>query len=99
MKVYVVTEDFDNGESYEDHYHDTENLGVFTTKEGALSYIKSIDVLKSIIGLSPCEITLDEETDTGYRTVVVTKNSCWFFEEFTYDFNIEEFTLDEVKGS
>lgn len=50
MKVYLVQEFYDNGESYEDHYSRTETVCVALTYEKAKEYIYSIDETIQLYG-------------------------------------------------
>ena len=98
MEVYVVTKFYDNGEPYEDHFWNTSVLGVFATKEAALSYIKGINIIPvdDGDGFHWSEITSDVFDDSG-REVIETEH--WgneFANKHLYLFDIKEF---EVKGS
>ena len=42
MKIYLVNENYDNGESYEEHYYYDDAIGVFDSKEGAQDLIDHI---------------------------------------------------------
>lgn len=100
-KVFVVSEYYDNCESYEDHYWQDEVVAVVTTKEEADKIVK--DLYDKILSIGTNEFGKEVATelrrrdDGNIEDVLVTDVDGYSRTSGSYSYYVEEFELGKVK--
>ena len=94
MKVYLALQYYDNGQSCEDHYYDTELIGVYATSDGAMDAIdRMIDDQHTEAQSINCdnsalpEIRMVPVNGTKYRAMKFTNS---FREMLTWQYYVSE---------
>ena len=100
-KVFIVVEEFDNCESYEDHYWFDRNMAVTKTKDEAEKIVK--DLYDKILSIKTDEfgqevmVELRRMDDGSISDVLVTNVEGYSRTSGSYSYGIEEFELGKVK--
>lgn len=100
-KVFVVTEEYDNCESYEDHYWFTTTVAVTSTREEAEKIVENL--YNKILSITTNEFggdvttELRKDQDDEIEDVLVTDVKGYSRTSGSYSYGIEEFELGKVK--
>ena len=100
-KVFVVMEEYDNFESYEDRYWFTTTVAVTSTREEAENIVENL--YNKIMSMTTNEFGdgvttwLRKDQDDEIIDVLVTDTEGYSRTSGSYSYGIEEFELGKVK--